>query len=135
MSLDINTGTIVGRLAADPELRTLPTGTELCELRVAVNHGQTNSDGSEKPAYFFDVKVWGKQAGPCAQYLSKGKQVGVIYQLRQETWQAEDGGNRSKVVLNARQVQFLTPKGETATVNVAQNAELAPTVGDDDIPF
>lgn len=138
MARDINSGMVVGNLTQDPEY--VERGDmQFCDLRIAVNHGRTNADGSEKPAYFFDVKTFGKTAQACRDYLAKGKKVGVIYELRHETWETDEGQKRSKVVLAAQQVQFLTPRngnGEaSATPAAAAQAELAPAVGDDDIPF
>lgn len=138
MALNVNTVTIIGNLAADPEY--VERGEhEFCDLRVAVNHGRKNGDGSEKPAYFFDVKTFGKTAGNCRDYLAKGRKVAVLGELRQETWENAEGQKRSKVVIAARQVEFLTPKGDGngnggAPTAQAELVPAAPT-GDDDIPF
>ena len=74
---NINRVIITGNLTADPELRSLPSGTSICKLRVACNtRRKDNSTGEwvDKPNYF-DVTVWGAQGENCARYLSKGRPV------------------------------------------------------------
>jgi single-strand DNA-binding protein len=135
--MDINTGLVIGRLTADPEYSEHGE-MQFCNLRIAVNHGRTNADGSEKPAYFFDVKTFGKTATACRDYLAKGKRVGVVYELRHETWETDDGSKRSKVVLGAQRVQFLTERngnGEQTQITATPAEVTSQPVADDDIPF
>ena len=72
---NINRVIITGNLTADPELRSLPSGTSVCKLRVACNTRRKDGATGEwvdKPNYF-DVTVWGAQGENCARYLSKGR--------------------------------------------------------------
>ena len=101
----MNTVNIIGNITKDIELRYTPNGTAVVTLSIAVNERR----GEEDYASFFDVIVFGKQAENCNQYLSKGKKVGVTGRLRQERWE-KDGAKRSKVVIIAERVEFLTPK-------------------------
>ena len=75
---NINRVVLVGNLTKDPELRHTPSGTAVCKLRLAVNTRQKDAQGNwgDKPNYF-DVTVWGNQGESCAQYLAKGRPVGV----------------------------------------------------------
>jgi single-strand DNA-binding protein len=100
--------TLVGNLVQDPDLRQLPSGTSVCELRVAVNSSYKDGSGQwvEKASYF-DVKVWGPQGENCARYLSKGRQVAVDGRLDQRSWEAQDGTKRSRVEIVADTVMFL----------------------------
>lgn len=100
--------TLMGNLTRDPELRQLQSGTSICEMGVAVNESFKDAAGQwqDRPNYY-DVKVWGPQGEACAKYLTKGSPVGVDGKLRQERWEAQDGTNRSKVVIMAQQVVFL----------------------------
>jgi len=73
---NINTVVVTGNLTRDPELRSTPSGTSVCKLRVAVNSRRKDGASGEwvdKPNYF-DVTVWGAQGENCANYLSKGFQ-------------------------------------------------------------
>jgi single-strand DNA-binding protein len=106
---NINRVTITGNLTREPELRSLPSGTAVCELGVAVNHRRKDQSDQwiEEPNYF-NVVVFGAQGQNCAQYLSKGRPVAVDGRLRWSSWEDKNGGGkRSKVEIIANVVQFL----------------------------
>src|SRR2546428_14141340 len=92
---NINRVVLVGNLTKDPELRHTPSGTAVCKLRIAVNTRQKDPQGNwgDKPNYF-DVTVWGNQGESCAQYLSKGRPVGVDGRLDCREREAQDGSKR-----------------------------------------
>jgi single-strand DNA-binding protein len=87
---NINNITLVGQLTTDPVLRSLPDGRAVCDLRLAVN------DQREGPTLFVDVATFGAGAEACAEYLTKGRSVGVTGRLAYREWEAKDGGKRSK---------------------------------------
>jgi single-strand DNA-binding protein len=94
-------------LTRDPELRQIPNGTSVCQLGVAVGRSYKDASGQwQEETSFFDVVVWGRQGETCAQYLAKGRQVAVDGELRQRSWEAQDGTRRSKVEIVANQVVF-----------------------------
>ena len=145
MAGDINRVTLVGRLTRDPELRHLPSGTQVLQLGLAVNGRQNDEAGNltDKPN-FFDVKVFGNQAEMLANHLAKGRRVGIDGRLDWSSWEAQDGGKRSKVEVIANTVQFLDSRGDQtsgenqfvpagATTENA-NADFG-NANDDDIPF
>jgi single-strand DNA-binding protein len=86
---NVNTVTLVGQLTADPELRQLPDGRSVCDLRLAVN------DQKDQPPLFVDVATFGKGADACAQFLAKGRAVAVTGRLVYKEW-SKDGSKRSK---------------------------------------
>ena len=111
---NINRVVLVGNLTKDPELRHTPSGTAVCKLRLAVNTRQKDAPTGEwgdKPNYF-DVTVWGNQGESCAQYLSKGRPVGVDGRLDWREWDAQDGTKRQAVEIIADTVQFLGSRGD-----------------------
>ena len=94
---------------ADPELRSLPSGTSVCKLRVACNTRRKDGPTGEwvdKPNYF-DVTVWGAQGENCARYLTKGRPVAIDGRLEWREWESEDGGKRQAIDIIADAVQFL----------------------------
>jgi len=108
----INSVVIVGNLTRDPELRATPSGTSVCSLRVAVNDrvkDASTGEWGDKPNYF-DVDVFGGQGERCAQYLAKGRQVGVAGRLRWREWETQDGQKRQAVSIMADNVQFIGPR-------------------------
>ena len=126
---NINRVVLVGNLTKDPELRHTPSGTAVCKLRLAVNTRQKDAQTGEwgdKPNYF-DVTVWGNQGESCAQYLSKGRPVGVDGRLDWREWEAQDGSKRQAVEIIAESVQFLGSRDGAP----AGNGNGAPAGGSD----
>ena len=145
MAASINRVVLVGNLTRDPELRNTPSGMAVCSLRIAVNtrrKDQASGQWVEKPNYF-DITVWGQQGENCAQYLSKGRPVGVDGRLEWREWEAQDGTKRQAVEVIADTVQFLGSRGELGGENTyvpagataqAADADFG-SAADDDIPF
>jgi single-strand DNA-binding protein len=111
----INRVVLVGNLTRDPDQRQLPSGTNVTELGIAVNHRYKNRQTDqwvEEPNYF-NIVVFGPQGDACAQYLSKGRPVAVDGRLRWSSWEDKNGGGkRSKVEVVADTVQFLGSRGD-----------------------
>ncbi len=136
---NINRVVLTGNLTRDPELRSTPSGTSVCKLRVAVNGRRKNSHDEwvDKPNYF-DVTVWGARGESCAEYLSKGRPVAIDGRLDWREWEAEGGGKRQAVEIVADTVQFLgTKKDEEQEAGGEEPEPVAAGVGgeEDDIPF
>jgi single-strand DNA-binding protein len=112
---NLNVVVVTGNLTRDPELRSLPSGTSVCKLRIAVNSRRKDQSGEwvDKPNYF-DVTVWGAQGENCATYLSKGRPVAVEGRLDWREWEAQDGSKRQSVEIIANSVQFLGSRDEAA---------------------
>lgn len=151
---NINRVIITGNLTSDPELRSLPSGTSVCKLRVACNTRRKDGASGEwvdKPNYF-DVTVWGAQGENCARYLAKGRGVAIDGRLEWREWETQEGGKRQSIEIIADAVQFLgggrddsgggfTPRSDVpvdtsdfAGATAPAGGESGP-VSDDDIPF
>ena len=140
----INRVVLVGNLTRDPELRHTPSGTAVCNLRLAVNTRRKDETGQwvDKPNYF-DITVWGNQGERCAQYLSKGRPVAIDGRLEWREWETPEGNKRQAVDVVADTVQFLGGRGDgeggggyipaDASATPAGDFPTSPT--DDDIPF
>lgn len=97
---------IIGRLTKDPELKLTPgTGTAVCTLTLAVDR-RYQKDGA-KEADFIPVVIWGKQAESTANYVSKGKLLGVSGRIQVRNYDAKDGTKRYVTEVVAEEVQFL----------------------------
>jgi single-strand DNA-binding protein len=151
---NINRVIITGNLTRDPELRSTPSGTAVCGLRVAVNTRRKNNSTGEwedKPNYF-DVTVWGAQGENCSRFLTKGRPVAVDGRLEWREWEDKDGNKRQSIDIIADSVQFLGGRDDAggagngfqarSDVPVNQDDFAAPEPaataagnGDDDIPF
>ncbi len=66
---------LLGRLGADPELKTTSGGGAVCKMRVATNRSKKVGDTWEELTDWHSVVAFGKTAENAAKYLKKGKQV------------------------------------------------------------
>lgn len=149
---NINRVVLTGNLTRDPELRSLPSGSSVCKLRIASNTRRKSAEGWEDKPNFFDVTVWGAQGENCARYLAKGRSVAVDGRLEWREWETQDGQKRQSVDIIAESVQFLGGGGREGGANEgssfapsegtpvnSQDFAQAPTtsapVSEDDIPF
>lgn len=141
--------TVIGHLGQDPELRFTPQGNPICSFTMAVNsRKKIDGEWNDIPLWF-KIKVWGRQAEPCSQYLSKGRPALIAGQLEVENWVDRDGKDKTTLVINASAVQFLgdggserserpqrtssgdRPRAATPPPSVSPSQDLS----DDDIPF
>lgn len=107
---NLNKVMIIGNLTADPEVRTTPRGTNLTELRLAVNRQVGGQDGSERreETTYLDVTCWSRLGEIAAQYLSKGRPVFIEGRLQMDTWEdKQTGQKRSRIRIIAENLQLL----------------------------
>lgn len=126
MSASINRVVLVGNLTRNPELRVLPSGTNVCSMRIACNSGRRNPDSGEwtEKSNFFDVSVFGASAEACDRYLEKGRPVAVDGRLDWREWETEDGQRRQAVDVIADRVEFLGYRSDEATGETAVDEEV-----------
>ena len=103
---------LVGRLAQEPELRYTQTGIAVAKFTVAVNRPFVNQQG-EREADFIDIVVWRNQAENCANYLSKGRLVGIDGRLQIRSYETADGQRRRVAEVVADRVEFLDRARDT----------------------
>ena len=102
---DLNRATLSGRLTADPELKYLPSGAAVANLRLASNRRYTTNGERREEVLFVDVEVYGKAGAALAQHKAKGDFLLVDGRLRQHTWE-RDGQRHSRLAIVADQVSF-----------------------------
>ncbi|MDC7218622.1 MAG: single-stranded DNA-binding protein [Spirochaetales bacterium] len=106
MAEDINKVMLVGRLPRDAELSYTNSGIALCKFSLAVNRRKKQGDQWIDEGNFFELNLWGRRGENLNSYLTKGVQVAIEGQLRQERWE-QDGRNRSKVSIEVVNIQLL----------------------------
>lgn len=144
----MNKVVLIGRLTKDPELRFTPgNGNAVATFTVAVDRRLPNKDGVRE-ADFIPIVVWGKQAESTANYMSKGKLIGISGRIQTRSYDAKDGSKRYVTEVVAEEVQFLEWGGNrtstgrddfqsnsTTDMNeLNMGADITP-IDDGDIPF
>ncbi len=131
----LNTVTLIGRLAADPELKYTPTGTAVCALRLGVERDFKTQSG-EKQTDWFDVTAWKHNAEFAANYLDKGRLVCVHGRLEVRSWVQQDGQKRSKVEVIANNIYGLDrPKDGARREPPADSPPAAGTSSDSEYDY
>jgi len=105
----VNKVILVGRLGADPELKSVGNSQSVARLNIATSESWTGKDGQKQDrTEWHRVVVWGRQAENCAKHLSKGRQVYVEGRLQTRSWEDTTSGQKKySTEIVASTVQFL----------------------------
>ena len=116
----MNKAILIGRLTRDPELRTTPTGRNVCQFSVAVSRTFTNANG-EREADFINCVVWDKQAENLVKYQKKGNQIAVEGRIQTRNYDDKDGKKVYVTEILASNISFLDSKGTGTSSNSFNN--------------
>ncbi|QUH21449.1 single-stranded DNA-binding protein [Alkaliphilus sp. B6464] len=125
---------LIGRLARDVEFKYIASGKAVATFSIAVNRPFSK----KKEADFFNVVVWGKTAENCANYLAKGRLVGLEGRLQSRSYEAQDGQKRYVTEVIADNVEFLEwgdKKQENNSTGDSNYDDFTAIDSDSDIPF
>ena len=124
--MDLNKVMIIGRLTRDPELRTTPSGVNVCQVGIATSYVYTNQQTGQKveQTEFHNVVLWRKLGEIANQYLKKGTQVFIEGRLQTRSWDGKDGAKRYRTEIVADNMIMLgRPSGATGS---AQTGSYSP---------
>lgn len=151
----LNVVAIMGRLVADPELRTTPAGYSVCSFRIACDRSYVQQ-GQQRQADFIDVVAWRQQADFVSKYFQKGSMIAVEGSLQTRNYQDKNGNSRTAVEVVANNISFAgakrqesqrAPSYEQQTISHVQQAkaqsgfaqgstdDFAVISDNDDLPF
>ena len=111
----LNVVAIMGRLVADPELRTTPQGTNVCSFRIACDRNFARQ-GEQRLADFIDIVTWRSQAEFVSKYFQKGSLIAIDGSIQTRQYQDKNGNNRTKVEVVASNVSFCGSKAAERAV-------------------
>ena len=122
----LNVVAIMGRLVADPELRTTQSGTNVCSFRIACDRNFARQ-GEQRQADFIDIVAWRQQAEFVSKYFQKGSPIVVEGSLQTRQYQDKNGNNRTAVEVVANQINFVPrTNGQGSASGAAGYAPAAP---------
>jgi single-strand DNA-binding protein len=131
----LNKVILLGRLCANPELKTTPGGTTLAKLRLANNRRYKTKDGQDaEEVLYVDATAWGRTAETlCGSkdgrpFFSKGQRILIEGRLKLEQWEdKQTGGPRSKISINVDRWEFIeTLKGSSGAPAAAARVAAPP---------
>jgi single-strand DNA-binding protein len=109
MARGINKVILIGNLGADPESRSMPSGMNVTNLRIATSESWKDKQTGEmqERTEWHSVAMFGRLAEISAQYLRKGSLVYIEGRLRTRTWQDKEGRDRYTTEIVADEMQML----------------------------
>ena len=110
----INYAVIMGRLTADPDLRTTPSGISVATFTVAVNRRYGGQD-KEPATDFIDCVAWRQTAEFVSRYFHKGSMIAVEGQIQTRSYEDRNGVKRKAVEIVCDNVSFTGSKSESST--------------------
>ena len=132
----LNCAVLMGRLVADPELRTTTSGISVTSFRIAVDRSFVRQ-GEERQADFIDIVAWRQTADFVCRYFRKGSMIAVQGSIQTRAYEDKQGNKRTAVEVVADNVSFCGSKAENGTQNdfppVANTAKPAAKVDFEEI--
>ena len=122
---------LVGNLTRDPEVRDLPSGQTVCDMRIAVNTQRKDSEET----LFIDITSWGSTAKTCAKYMSKGRSIIAAGRLKTDEWEDKEGNRRTKTYVVASTIQFNDKKSDATTSAPTETSVVEEPQSESEVPF
>jgi single-strand DNA-binding protein len=105
--MDLNKVILVGRVTADPQVRSTPGGQSVATIGVATNRTWTDKAGQkQEQTEFHNVVLWGRTAEIAGQYLTKGAMVLIEGRLQTRSWTDKQGQQRKTTEVMAERMQL-----------------------------
>ena len=105
----LNSVCLMGRLTADPELKSTQSGVSVCSFRIAVDRTYTPK-GQEKQTDFINIVTWRQQAEFVSKYFSKGRLIGIDGSIQTRNYEDKNGNKRTAVEVVADRAFFVDSK-------------------------
>jgi single-strand DNA-binding protein len=104
---------LLANLTREPQIRYTPSGSAVADFGVATNRKWHGQDGQERSEVcFVDCTMFGKRAETIQKFFHKGTPIFIEGRLTFESWQAQDGGKRSKLKITVENFEFVGTGGQ-----------------------
>lgn len=138
----LNSVCLMGRLTADPELKSTQLGVSVCNFRIAVDRTY-QPKGQEKQTDFINIVTWRGTAEFVSRYFRKGQLVAVQGSIQTGQYTDRDGNKRTTFDVVADNVFFAEKKAESGETKQGAGYDHSPDIqGDfeeiispDELPF
>lgn len=109
----VNKVILIGNLGADPEMRYMPNGNAVANIRIATSEQwkDRNTGEMQERTEWHRVAIFNKLGEIAGQYLRKGSKVYIEGRIRTRKWQGQDGQDRYSTEVIADQMQMLDSRG------------------------
>lgn len=113
MARGVNKVILIGNLGQDPEVRFLPSGNPVANLRIATTDSWTDRQSGQRQerTEWHTVVLFNKLAEIAQQYVKKGSKIYVEGRLQTRKWQGQDGQDRYSTEIVCNDMQMLDSRG------------------------
>ncbi|NRB55709.1 MAG: single-stranded DNA-binding protein [Salinicola sp.] len=113
MARGVNKVILIGNLGQDPEVRFLPSGNPVCNLRIATTDSWTDRQSGQRQerTEWHSVVLFNKLAEIAQQYVKKGSRIYIEGRLQTRKWQGQDGQDRYSTEIVGNDMQMLDSRG------------------------
>ena len=141
----LNCVTLMGRLTADPEVRTTTTGKSVCTFSIAVDRSFARA-GEQRQTDFINIVAWEGSAKFVSNYFAKGSMIAIQGSIQTRNYEDKNGNKRTAFEVIAKEISFCggknenspapTPTAATPSPNINVTADDFEAIEDDDeLPF
>lgn len=124
----VNKVILIGNLGADPEVRYMPSGDAVANLRIATTENWKDKNGEkQEKTEWHRVSFFGRQAEICGEYLKKGSAIYVEGSLQTRKWQNKEGQDQYTTEIRGDRMQMLGGRGGSNSFEVVENDREAPS--------
>ncbi len=127
---------LYGNLTRDPELKALPSGSQVANFGLATNRTYKDKNGAKQEATeFHNIVAFGRTAEVIAQYCKKGRPIFIEGRIQTRSWEGkEDGKKQYRTEIIVDNFQFGADGGAArgASPSASRGAEEQPAPKDDE---
>ena len=126
-NLNLNKAIIAGRITAEPELKSTPSGISVTSFTVAVNRSYRAKNGEQPQADFINVTAWRQNAEFITRNFHKASSICIVGSIQTRSYTDKQGQKRYATEVVADEAYFVDSKSEadnrrTASQNKPENS-------------
>lgn len=130
--MNLNKVFLIGRIATDIEMKSLPSGQSVCSFSLATSRKWKDKNGqNQEDSQFHRIVLWARLAEIASQFLSKGSLIMIEGRIQNRSWEDKSGNKRYTTEIIGESMQ-MGPKSASS-----QGAEVKPSpkAEDENIPI
>ena len=134
----LNKVMLIGHLGKDPDVRTLDSGTKVCQFTLATTEkGYTLQNGTQVPdrTEWHNIVLWKGLAEVAGKYLHKGDKVFIEGKIRSRSYEDNSKVKRYITEIFADNMEILSTTSKSVSQNNVSEAPLPSETPSDDLPF
>ena len=121
----LNSVILMGRLTADPELKTTSSNLSVLSFSVAVDRNY-QAAGQERQADFINCVAWRQNADFISRYFRKGQMIAIQGSIQTRSYEDRNGNKRTAVEVIVDRASFCGSKAESGGAPANANAYQTP---------